>query len=156
MEIDLTKQQYECLIKSLEAGSSVYGILGDAVSDDYKKQSDEIEELRDYFLSIAADFGMAHITQKFKDKLILDDGFAEKLDEVIDDYNNEIFWDELQTRLGKRDYERTETPEEKEEVIKNHGWYPERIHELYEAWGKELEDNGLENFGIVKNNYANI
>jgi len=105
MSINLTKKQYECLIKALEAANSVYGILGDSVSDEYKKQSNEIEELTDYFLSLARDFGMEHITQKYKEKLILDDVYAESLDEVIDDYNNEIFWDELQTRLGKRDFE---------------------------------------------------
>jgi hypothetical protein len=150
MSINLTKKQYECLIKALEAANSVYGILGDSVSDEYKKQSNEIEELTDYFLSLARDFGMEHITQKYKEKLILDDVYAESLDEVIDDYNNEIFWDELQTRLGKRDFERTITEAEKKEIIKNHGWYPDRIRELYEVWSKELEDNGVENLGILK------
>lgn len=150
MKIDLTKKQYECLIKALEAGSSVYGILGDDVSEEHKPQSEEIQELRDYFLSIAHEFKMDHITEKFMGKLIMNEEYGEILDEVIEDYNNNVFWHELETRLGKRDFERTITEAEKRQIEENNGWYPDRIHEIYENWGKEFEDNGIENLGVIK------
>lgn len=151
MKIDLTKKQYECLIKVIEAGSSVYSILGDSVSEEYKNQSNEIEDLREYFIGLASNFGMDDITEEFEGELIMSDDFSEKLREAMDDYDNEIFWDELETRLGKRDFERTMTPEERKEIEENNGLYTDRIHKIYERWGKELEENGIEMLEISEN-----
>lgn len=150
MKINLTKKQYESLIKAVEAGSSVYGILGDMVSDDYKKESDEIEDLQEYLLGFASDFGFPHMTEKFEGELIMSDDFSEKLHEAIDDYNDETFWHELEIRLGKRDFERTITEAEKKEMKENGWWYPKRIQELYAKWSKEFEDNGVERLDIVE------
>mgnify|MGYP001606038424 CR=1 FL=1 len=113
MKINLTKKQYETLTKAMEVGSSVYGILGDSIEGDYKKQSDEIENLRKYLLGLAHDFGFDDMTEKFRGKLIMSDNFSEKMHEAIDDYNDETFWHELETRLGKRDFERTMTKAER-------------------------------------------
>lgn len=134
----------------MEAGSSVYGILGDMVSDDYKKESDEIEDLQEYLLGFASDFGFPDMTEKFEGELIMSDDFSEKLHEAIDDYNDETFWHELEIRLGKRDFGRTITEAEKKEMKENDWWYPKRIHELYDKWSKEFEDNGVERLGIVE------
>lgn len=142
MNLTLTKKQYECLIRAIEASSSVYGILGD-VSDDYKKKSDEIENLRSHLLSFASEFGAEHIVEKFHNQIILSDGISKKLEEVIDDYNDENFWHELEIRLGKRDFERTITEKEKKEIKENGGWYPDRIQKIYDEWAKEFEKNGV-------------
>lgn len=149
VKINLSKKQYETMIKAVEAGSSIYGILGDMVSDDYKKESNEIEDLQKYLLGFASDFGSSDMTEKFKGELIMSDDFSEKMEEVMDDYDDEIFWHELETRLGKRDFERTMTKAEKKEMEEDR-WYPKRIHELYDKWSKEFEDNGVERLEIVE------
>lgn len=149
MKINLTKKQYETLIKAVEIGSSVYGILGDSIEGDYKKESDEIDNLQKYLLDFASDFGFDDMTEKFEGELIMSDDFSEKMQEAMDDYDDEIFWHELETRLGKRDFERTMTEAEKEEMEED-GWYPKRIHDLYDKWSKEFEDNGVERLGIVE------
>lgn len=148
MKINLTKKQYEHLIKAVEAGDSVYGILGDSVSDAYKKQSDEIENLRRYLLSFAAEFGRKDMTEQFHGKTIMNGELSEKLHEAIEDYDDETFWHELETRLGKRDFEKTMTEAEKNELAEKQ-WYPERIHEIYESWSKEFEKNGVERLEII-------
>lgn len=150
MKINLTKKQYECLIKAIEAGSSVYGILGDTVADYYKPQSIEIENLQDYFLNFAHDFGMENITEEFQGNLITSNDYSEQMEEAMDDYNNETFWNELQVRLGKRDFSRTMTALEEKEIKENGGWLPDRIHGIYDEWEKEFEEHGIERLEVKK------
>ncbi|MFP4539961.1 MAG: hypothetical protein ACLFNN_03445, partial [Candidatus Paceibacterota bacterium] len=117
------------------------------VSEEYKKESNNIEELRNYLLGFAADHGFEDMTEMFMGKMIMSDEWSEKLHEVIEDYNDENFWHELETRLGKRDFERTMTEAEREEIKKS-GWYPSRIHDVYEKWSKEFEKYGINRLEI--------
>src|SRR3989344_1338109 len=105
MIINISKKQYECLIAAMEASFSVYGILGDLIPKKYKKQSDDTEDLRAYLLSLASEFDAEHIIQKFHEEVILSDITSDALQAAMDDYNDETFWHELETRLGKRDFE---------------------------------------------------
>jgi len=152
MKIDLTKKQYECLIKALEAADSVYGILGDSMPEDYKKQSDQIDDLRKYLLGFASEFSAEYMIEKFHGEIIMSDELSESLQEVMNDYDNETFWHELETRLGKRDFDRTITEAENKEMEENNGWYSNRIYGIYEAWSNEFEENGIERLGIIKEN----
>lgn len=56
MKINITKKQYEILVKSLEANSFIYGPMSDFVDDKYKKDTVEIEEVQKYLLQYAKDF----------------------------------------------------------------------------------------------------
>ena len=150
MKINFTKKQYEDLIYALEAGFHVYGILGDAVSrENYKERSNRIEELNEYFFSFAEKFGMEDLVEEFRGKIIPKDEFSEKLFEIMDEYNNETFWHELETRFGQREFDRTKTEEEMREIRENNGIYPDRIHDLYKGWGKEFEKHGIERLEVV-------
>ena len=46
MKIDITEQQYMSLMRAVEAGSSVYGILGDFVPETYGEESEGIDNVR--------------------------------------------------------------------------------------------------------------
>ena len=102
MEIQLTKEQYKMLVKAVMVGESVYGILGDSVSEEYKKESDEMEKLSDYILGLAKDFGYAELAEEYRGHIIPSDAFSEEMQLVTDDYDDETFWHELETRLRKR------------------------------------------------------
>lgn len=149
MTVELTKKQFMSLITAVEAGSAIYGILGDIVSDRYKKQSNNIEEVRNCLLAQAKKLGCKDIVEEFEGITILDEELAEKFDRAIEDYDDETFWHELETRLGKRDFDRSVTVEEIQEMISSHGLYPERIHDLYDNWGKEFEKHGIDRLGVV-------
>lgn len=103
--------------------------------------------MRNYLLGFADDHGFEDMTEMFMGKMIMSDEWSEKLHEVIEDYNDENFWHELETRLSKRDFGRTMTEAEREE-IKNSGWYPSRIHDVYEKWSKEFEKYGINRLEI--------
>ncbi len=148
--IELTENQYECLLGAVEIGSSMYGILGDVDSKKYGKRSDEAEALRSYLLSLAPEYGAGEIVERFENEIVVSDALSEKLEEALDDYDDEIFWFELETRLGNRDFERMMTEDEKKEMKASDGPYPERIRESYESWRKEFERHGIERLGIAE------
>ena len=145
MDINFTKEQYLTLIKAIEAGNSVYGIIGDEMRKKYKKQSIDIEDLLTYLLKFADDFGLKNITENIEGKLYLKGEFSDAIQGDVNEYDNSIFWDELIMRLGKRDFSNTITNEEQEYIDQNDGWLPERIQECYDKWRKEFEKHGLDN-----------
>lgn len=149
MKINITKEQYKILAKMAMVASDVYGILGDNVSDEYKKESDEFEEFRKYILEHAKDFGCEELTEKYMGKIIPSDDFSEKMQVVTDEYDNETFWHELETRFGKRDFERDMTKEEREQTEKD-GHYSNKIWNYYEKYQKEFEENGMERLEVIK------
>lgn len=127
----------------------VYGILGDDVSEEYKKESDKLEKLREYILEHAEDFGCAELAEKYLGETIPSDDFSEEMQTVIDDYDDDVFWHELETRLGKRDLERDMSDAEREETEKT-GWLPRRVQDFYEKWAREFEQYGIERLKVEK------
>ncbi len=150
MKIELTKEQYINLLTMSHIANSVSGILGDVMPEEtnYKKKSDETTELEDYLITYAKDFGCGDLIEDFEGKTLLKDEIYEKIQETIDEYDDYIFWNELEVRLGKRDFARTITEEEEKYIEENNGWFPERIHEIYEKYRKEFEENGIERLEI--------
>ena len=148
MQIEFNKKQYKQLIKYLETASSVFGILGDFIGKKYKKESNELEELRDYLLKRAKDFKCGRITEEFEGETILKDKYAEKFMKIIDDYDDYIFWSELVQRLAQKDFFKKYI---KEEIKKMDTM--ERItkfNELEKEYWKEFEKNGTEKVVVRK------
>lgn len=79
MEINVSKEQFGDLIIMSAIANSVLGILGDALPDaDYKKQSDRMKELEEYFLQYAKNFDEEKFTQNSDGKKIFDDEMYKK------------------------------------------------------------------------------
>lgn len=145
MKIDLSKEQFINLLKMSHITNSVLGILGDVLPEtDYKKKSDEMENLEQYLLGHAKDFGCGDLVEDFHRKTLLRDEVYEKIDEIVEDYDDYTFWNELEVRMGKRDFERTITEEEKQYIKENKGWLPDRIHEIYEKYRQEFENYDID------------
>jgi len=151
MKIELTKEQYINLLTMSHIANSVLGILGDVIPEtDYKKKSDEMEKLEEYLLRYTREFDCGNMVEDFHGKILLRDEIYEKINNIVEDYDDYIFWSELETRMGKRDFEREMTEEDKEFIRKNNGWLPEKIHNYYKKYEKEFEENGIENLFIKK------
>jgi len=150
MEIKLTKEQYINLLKMSHIANGVLGILGDVMPEaDYKRKSDEMEGLGEHLLKYAREFDCGDLVEDFHGKILMKDEIYEKMNEIIDEYDDYIFWNELETRMGKRDFERTITEEEKKYIEENNGWLPDRIHDIYEKYEKEFEEHGIDRLEIV-------
>ncbi|HOZ53474.1 MAG TPA: hypothetical protein PK142_02230 [bacterium] len=149
MKIELNQKEYRNLIRAVEIGNSVYGILGDLVDEKkYKKTSLEVEALQEKLLSFAPNFNCLGMVERYENRLILNDEWSDKISNDLDEYDDENFWSELETSLGKRDFMRDIKPEEIEYISKN-DWLPERINDFYQKWQDEFADNGLDRLDIV-------
>jgi hypothetical protein len=74
----------------------------------------------------------------------------QKLHGVIREFEDESFWNELEVRLGKRDFERSMTPVEWERIQKS-DWLPERVYTYYEKYDVEFTRYGIERLEVDTN-----
>ena len=146
MEIKLTKRQYETLMRL------VY--LGNWVINGYRPEDsdEETDALEDLIYSQARNYGLGkHIfydeeldgwypTNETEDAWLID----------LDDYKNDVFWEELEYQLADRDLvarygeQRVDQmdPEERERLAR----------ELADAYYEEFVKNGLKNFVLIRPN----
>ena len=68
----------------------------------------------------------------------------------MSDYDDDALWSEFITRLGRRDFFRTVTPDEDKEMEKR-DWLPDRAQEFFDKYEKEFEEYGVERLEIKEN-----
>ncbi len=150
MKIEFNQKEYRNLVRAVGMGNVIYGILGDMVDRrKYKKTSLDMHELQDKILSFARDFSCGSLVDEYDGKMILSDEWSEKIFDDSNYYDEETFWHELVARLGKRDFFRDIRPEEREYIINNAGWLPNRIYDFYEKWEDEFDEHNLERLDVV-------
>lgn len=151
MKINITKKQYEELIKAVAIADGVLGILGDVTTEkNYKKQSEEMDDLENYFLQYADDFGCGEFAQMDGQAVILDDEFYEnKIMPIIDDYEDYASYDNLANKLAWRDFRRDHTEEEIEEMAKkNGGFFGVELYDYEKKYWDEFDENEFERLEI--------
>jgi len=145
MEIKFTKKQYEDLIKLVYLGE--WMINAYHTNDRVKN----FEELEQYILSFYKDFGMEKyivFDERLK-RFFNTKAFEEEteVEQYIDEYNDNTFWDELLYRLANRDF----VEQYGEKAIKKMTW-EERIEKeqpFIEKYANEFERNGIKNLVII-------
>ena len=146
MKIEFTKKQYEELLLLVGLGNWVRG----AAAELHGKYNIKMNELEDYIFAKAKEFGVDQAVEVDGDgKATMSDEFAEKIEEMMEEYDEDEFWSELSSRLGRRDYFKTITPEEKEKIEKDQ-WLTRRVDELYSAYDEEFEKHGIDRLEVVK------
>lgn len=150
MKIEITKEQFKETILAAMFYSWIRGGLADSKGESFR----EYEELSNYLLKIAKENGFNDLVEEFHGALVPSDALSNTEEKVMEEYDDDAFWNELVTRLGKRDFWRTVTSEEKKE-IKEKDWLPERIHTLYEKYEEEFEKFGIDRLEIKKDGHTN-
>lgn len=144
MNIELTKEQYKELLLLVLLGSWVRGGVAD-MNGEYNKDMNELEK---YLLSEAENFRLSDLAKQFMGHTVPSDKLSEECEEIIDEYNDDEFWAQLSRRLGQKDFARTITKEEERYMKEKDGWFPERIHEIYDKYDKEFEKHGIDRLEI--------
>jgi hypothetical protein len=111
MNIELTKEQFANILRAVYIANDIIGLISDMVSEDYKKQYGEMDELREYLLKCAEKNGFKEFIDYYKEHIIPSDKLYEEMDKIKEDYEDFIFWDELEYRLALRDLEQKLTEE---------------------------------------------
>jgi hypothetical protein len=143
--IKLTPQQYEDLLKM------VY--LGNYVVNNYRPDQavDRFDVLESYLFSLAQEFGLdramdmdeetgeAYPSQEFSQ--------AEDISLYLDDFIENIFWDELINRLISRDLFRKYG----QQIMESMPWEELKKKEepVFQKYTEEIETYGMENLEIV-------
>ena len=146
MRLELTKEQFRELLKAVIIGVQIR----EAVAEGRDAPGwQKIRDIERYLLSLAGDFDSADMAEYFLNGWIASDEASEELDEELEEYDNQEFWDRLYTTLGQRDFYRTITEEERKFIADNNGLFPERMHVLYKKYARELERHGIDRLEIV-------
>ena len=144
MNLTLTKKQFEELLQLVHLGGYVRNAVREQEGD-YEPKRDEAFE--DMLYKIAMEQNVPGI-ERTKDGYIgPTNNLEERWHAIIEAYDEDQFWTELERLLGQRDFERTITAEERREIEKS-GWLPKRVHELYEKYSNEFETFGIERLEI--------
>ncbi len=151
MKINITKKQYKDLIAMCAIANSVLGIMGDELDEkDYKAKSDKYEELEAYFLQFAKEMDANDMVDKYEGKYVLDDDFyGEKINTIIEDYDDHIMFSLLVNKLAWRDFHKDHTKEEiKKMAEENGGYFGVELHDYEKKYWDEFEENGLDRLKI--------
>ena len=143
MEISLTKDQYENLIKLVFLGDwLVNSFRTDRISD--------FDELENHIYSHAQAFGLEKyvLYDEGAKEYFPTDAFEQSVVDYIEEYDEDNFWDELVHSLGQRDfvrhYGRAAIQKMKfEEML-------EKEAPFVQKYADEFEKNGLRDLGLVK------
>lgn len=142
MKINFTKKQFRLLL------DIVY--LGEMVINGWKLPDERLEkysEIQQYIYSFAEKFGMENLVEYngefamyFETTEYEDSG----IHELMDEYENEVFWEDLSLNLARRDVYKSH--EQNKEVVKEN-----LIKEIWareEKYKEEFYKNGLDNVKI--------
>lgn len=154
MQIEFTKEQYEKLIMMVNMANGVLGLLGDHIEDKkYKEMSGKVEEVENYILSFAENFGSGSLVEKWDGKIILNDKTSEKFQEIMDDYDDFILFDSLANKLAWRDFRKTYSREEIDKMAeKNGGYFGVEIYDFEKKYWDEFDERGIDRLEIKKDN----
>jgi len=153
MKINITKEQYRDLITMSGLANSMLGVLGDVLPDtDYKKRSDKMEKLEEYFLQYAGDFGCDELVQDHKGINILNDEvYEEQILPIVDDYDEYNLHDSLAKKLAWRDFKNDHSEKElKEMEEKNGGYFGVPLYDYEKKYWEEFENHEYARLWIQK------
>lgn len=153
MKINITKEQYKELISMLAIANGIVGVLSDVLpGTEYKKRSNNMTDLENYFLQYATDYGHKGLTQKYDKDDILDDEFYEnEIMPIISDYEDYATHDNLANDLAWRDFRRDHTEEELDKMVeKNGGYFGANLYDYEKKYWNEFDKNGFERLEIKK------
>lgn len=135
--LNFTKSQYITLLRL------VY--LGKWFKDSYKNEPDIVaEEIEQMIFSLAPKFKLSELIS-FDNKMnrfFPSRKLEAQIHELVDDYDDYTFWDELMHRLGKRDF----VEKYGEEIISKMDVKQRLKHEqpFIEKYESEFEKNGID------------
>ena len=144
MKINITKKQYETLAKIVYLGNWMANANRTGTKDDPHMK--EYEEISGYIFSLAPEFGFS---KNFEHDLECDEyGKITEVHRFHEEYDEEIFWDELCEALGERDFFRKYSNEERENMNQEEHFV--KLQECIIYYENEAEEYGIERLEIMK------
>ena len=144
MKINFTKKQFETLLKLAYMGNWV--VNSHRLFEGENKRMEKYDDIEKYLLSFAKEFGLEKYVDIDNEKMYPSIELEEdETDELIDEYDNETFWEELIDRFARRDFVREYGEEEiskmdtMERIKKDHPFLEKYQDEIYKYGIDRLE-----------------
>lgn len=148
MKIHFTKKEFRLLLDYIAIGQWVMHAYDTTAGE----QATEHDQLEQKILALAKDFGWEKLVQydssgkKYYPTREYE--MAEEVTTFLEEYDDEVFWDELCSRLASRDLLQERGREELEKLE-----FTEQLSledEISEKYREEFVNNGLKNLALVK------
>ncbi|PID52747.1 MAG: hypothetical protein CR972_00310 [Candidatus Moraniibacteriota bacterium] len=145
MKINFTKKQFDTLLKMAYISNWIVNAARTGREGD--EYITEYVDLKDYIFSFAKEFGLEKYIDEDDGKLFptreLEEGEAH---EFIDNYEEDVFWNEISDRLARRDFFRKYGEEKISQM--EIGERIEKTYPFLEKYGDEIEQHGIERLEI--------
>jgi hypothetical protein len=140
MRIDLSKEQYLTLVKLLQLGNWPLGL-----TEANQELVNKAEDLEQYIFSLARDFEAADeiYYDKEEEYYYLSEDLKDTVEAIIDDYEEDVFWDQLTHKLATIDLKREVSINASIEQKIN------RLFQLKARYEKYFLENGLDKIDIL-------
>jgi len=150
-KIELTKEQFKALLKLVYLGNWLANANRDGSPENPRLK--EYEAIENYIFSFAKEFGFGEYVddeEAGKSKFYPTRMFEEETDiqKLIEEYDEETFWDELIDRLGDRDFFRHYSKDEIKKMTQEERF--EKLYEFIDKWADEINERGIERLKIDK------
>lgn len=147
MVVNFSKEQFEILIDMVYIGNWVVnGVRSGVKEDEYK---DEYRNLEKYILSLAKDFGFDDLIDDSDGEIYPSRSLEEgEVRDLIDYYDENVFWEELVNRLAERDFFQVYTNDEIMKMSIEKRIEKDQSH--YEKYWQEISDYGITRLKIQK------
>ena len=140
MRIDLSKEQYLTLVKLLQLGNWPLGL-----TEADHELAGKAEEFEQFIFSLAGEFevGDQIYFDREEEYYYLSETLKETVEGIIDEYEEDVFWDQLTHKLATIDLKREINIDASIEEKIN------RLYQLKARYEKYFLENGLENINIL-------
>lgn len=145
LRLELTKAQLEELLVLAELGLWVRESEADIAGG----RADASTEVIDQLWKQSEGLGLAGLTKKWHSKVVPKDGFVKQVENIMERFLDDEFWDRLETRLGQRDFLREAMPSEIQ-TAELSGDFPDTIEEYCEKWHREFDRFGINRLTVEK------
>lgn len=143
MRLELSKDEMEELLLLLELGLWVREKEGEL-----RKDKTELAKVAsDRVWGQIEQSKLAPLARKWRDKIVPSETFSKKVDEVMNRFLEDEFWDELESRLAERDFFKYAT-EAEAKLARETGELPEKAEWYYRKWRKEFDQYDISRLDV--------
>lgn len=145
MRIELSKEEYFKLFELIYIGEWVLNCRNVGENEDTK----EYTEAMGKYLSYAKEFGFEDFVDEYSSGFEPSRKFEDesRAHTFLNQYDNDVFWDELIERLAKRDVVKKHGKQSITRIYKDENLFNE-LQEVKKEYSKEFSKNGLKELKI--------
>lgn len=104
MKINISKRDYETIIKALDISEAVFGSLTDFVSESYREEYEGAKKAMSNLLKHSKDFKLDKIVEEYEGELFLSDLNPDFALNVLGEYVDLEIYQKLSNQLAWRDF----------------------------------------------------